>query len=143
MPRVLRMLRYSSGAAINRKWDYAKKVDEEPPYFGAPAVDVTVPVASRIPDALLERIRQYKGSLKLRFTRETLLVGWQVQNGKSYPWRRDNNGRAYATDEDVMIGGDFCEQQRVYCMIDGTVRQEWRKGSQIDPRTGHKVETDF
>lgn len=86
LPKTLRMLRYPEGAERNRKWDYSR-LQDQPPFFGPPLVDVTVPVASRIPDAVLDRIRQYRGSLKLklRLTKETLLVGWQINGMKDYP----------------------------------------------------------
>ena len=140
LPKSLRYQRFADDAP---RWN--NHYSRGPMFKGPFVVDVTVPVASRIPDAVLDRIRQYHGSLKLklRFTRETLLVGWQIMNGKSYPWKRDQNGRAYATDEDVMIGGDFCEKQIIYRMINGKVQQIRRNGWQIDPKTGQKVETDF
>lgn len=146
VPKTLRYVRYPEDAQSNPEWRAAQYRGDFPkPYLGAPIVDVIVPVASRIPDEVLDRIRKYKGGLilKLRLTPETILVGWQMQNGKSYPWRTDANGRAYATDEDVMIGGDFCEKQVVYRMIDGKVQQVRRKGWQIDPNTGQRIETDF
>lgn len=141
LPKYLRYQRFSK--------DIARPLTGHPwykqGYDGPPEVDVIVPVATRIPDEVLDRIRKYRGGLKLklRLTPETILVGWQVQNGKNYPWRKDQNGRAYATDEDVMIGGDFCEKQIIYRMVDGKIQQVVRKGWQIDPRTGRKTETDF
>lgn len=145
IPKSLRMLRYPLDAKVNHQWDYVKFLDDQPPYFGEPLVDVTVPVASRIPDAVLDRIRKYKGSLKLklRLTPETILVGWEVRNGRSYPFKRDQWGNAYVTDEDVMIGGDFCEAQAVDRFVDGKIRLIRKKGWQIDPATGQRVETDF
>ncbi len=108
-------------------------------------MDVIVPVATRIPDEVLDRIRKYKGSLKLklRMTPETILVGWEIRNGKNYPWKKDEYGRSYATDEDIMIGGDFCEKQILFRMIDGKLQQIRRKGWQIDPKTGQKIEMDY
>lgn len=145
LPKSLRMLRYPLDAEINRKWDYGKPLNEQPPYFGEPLVDVTVPVASRIPDEALDRIRQYQGSLKLklRLTPETILVGWEVRNGKSYPYPRDAQGDRIITDADLMIGGDFCEAQVYNEKINGKWQLIRRKGWQIDPKTGQKIETDF
>jgi hypothetical protein len=115
--------------------------------------DVTVPVAERIPDELLDRMRKYKGGfvLKLRLTDETLLIGWEVKFGKGYPWALDINDNAYfRPDIDDMAGGDFCERrmkikpalagqppmtgnERLYALPD------WI----LDKKTGKRIETGF
>jgi hypothetical protein len=115
--------------------------------------DVTVPVAERIPDELLDKMRKYKGGfvLKLRLTDETLLIGWEVKFGKGYPWALDINDNAYfIPDIDDTAGGDFCERrmkikpalsgqppvsgnERLYALPD------WI----LDKRTGKRIETGF
>ena len=144
LPKTLRLVTYPQDAKRNSGWNYAKFQDR-PPFLGPPLLDVTVPVASRIPDAVLDRIRKYKGGLKLklRITRETLLVGWQISGVKDYPYERDRYGHRLITDEDLMIGGDFCERQVYNGWVDGKSTRIVQKGWQIDPRTGRKVETDF
>jgi hypothetical protein len=107
--------------------------------------DVTVPVAERIPDAILDRVRKYGGTfvLKLRLTDETLLIGWEVKNGRGYPYKKDRVGNAYETEEDRMRGGDFCELQMRDILVDGVVDSVRTKGWYIDKKTGKKIETDF
>jgi len=141
IPKYLRYQRFSE--AIPKKFE--GRYWDEQGYQGPPEVDIIVPVATRIPDEVLDRIRKYKGSLKLklRMTPETILVGWEIRHGKNYPWKKDEYGRSYATDEDIMIGGDFCEKQILFRMINGKLQQIRRKGWQIDPKTGRKIETDF
>ena len=133
MPKYLRMMRFAPGAKFI---DYLEKL---PVYEGPVLLDINVPIATRIPDEVLDRVRQYKGSLslKLRLTMDTILVGWHVNQGKTYSsWKTDQWGSSYAPDEDEMPGGDFREA-RIY---NGQVV---RKGWYIHPKTGQKVETDF
>lgn len=121
-------------------------VDSWGAYSGGILVgDVTVPVAERIPDAILDRVRKYGGAfvLKLRLTDETLLIGWEVKNGRSYPYKKDRVGNAYETEEDRMRGGDFCELQMRDTLVDGVVDSVRTKGWYIDKKTGKKIETDF
>jgi hypothetical protein len=115
--------------------------------------DVTVSVAERIPDELLERMRKYKGGfiLKLRLTDETLLIGWEIKFGKGYPWASDLNGSAYfRPDVDDTAGGDFCERRVKLkpVLIDGPpvngndliyFLPDWIR----DKKTGQKVLTGF
>jgi hypothetical protein len=109
--------------------------------------DVTVAVAERIPDAVLDRVRQYGGVfvLKLRLTDETLLIGWEVKNGSRYPFKKDRAGNSYEVDGDRMQGGDFCEAQiRALPLNDrNQVDTVLLKGWYIDKKTGQKIETDF
>jgi hypothetical protein len=105
VPKYLRMMRYAAGARRNLN-DFA------PPAFNGELVyETIVPIASRIPDSVLDRVRRYNGSLslKLRLTLDTILVGWEVKNGKGYPFKRDKNGYAYETDDDTLPGVDFRE----------------------------------
>lgn len=138
VPKTLRMVRYSEDSRRRGGITY-------PAYDGTPILDVTVPVAERIPDEVLDRIRKYKGSLILKFRihPKTLMVGWEVRNGRSYPFKRDEYGNAYTTDEDDMVGGDFCERRVQNRIIDGRSVLVESKGWYIDPETGQRVEADF
>jgi hypothetical protein len=145
VPKYLRYMRYPEHAKrIPNKDIYASG---PPPCEGEPLVDVIVPVASRIPDEVLDRIRQYKGSslaLRLRITPETLLVGWEIKLGKGYPFKKDKAGNAYATDEDIMVGGDFLHARPRYVLrTNGYTEMVHQKGWQLDPKTGRKFETEF
>lgn len=132
VPEYLRMMRYAEGSKRNLN-DFAP-----PAYNGDLVYETTVPIAPRIPDAVLDRVRRYNGSLtlKLRLTLDTILVGWEVKNGRSYPFKLDKDGYAYETDEDTLPGGDFREAKR----FNGKIV---RKGWYIDPKTAQRVETDF
>lgn len=141
LPKTLRYQRYADDAP---RWH--NRYSRGPMFKGPFVVDVTVPVATRIPDAVLDRIRKYKGAslkLKLRMTRETLLVGWEVRNGPDYPYPRDAKGNRIMTDADFLIGGDFCEKRVQTRHVNGKLQTVVFKGWQIDPRTGQRVETDF
>ncbi|WP_345794986.1 hypothetical protein AAG895_08110 [Thauera sp. JM12B12] len=138
VPKTLRLVRYSEDS--RRRGGI-----REPAYDGTPILDVTVPVAERIPDEVLDRIRKYKGSLILKFRihPKTLMVAWEVRNGRSYPFKRDEWGNAYTTDEDDMVGGDFCERRVQNRIIDGRSVLVESKGWYIDPETGQRIEADF
>jgi len=138
VPRTLRMVRYPEDSRRIADITY-------PAYDGTPILDVTVPVAERIPDEVLDRIRKYKGSLILKFRihPKTLMVAWEVRNGRSYPFKRDEWGNAYTTDEDDMVGGDFCERRVQNRIIDGRSVLVESKGWYIDPETGQRIEADF
>lgn len=138
VPKTLRLVRYSEDS--RRRGGI-----REPAYDGTPILDVTVPVAERIPDEVLDRIRKYKGSLILKFRihPKTLMVAWEVRNGRSYPFKRDEWGNAYTTDEDDMVGGDFCERRVQNRIIDGRSVLVESKGWYIDPETGQRMEADF
>jgi|GEM_PF-1365328 hypothetical protein len=145
VPKYLRYMRYPKDA----EYIYRRSLSEGsfPAFNGEPLVDVIVPVASRIPDEVLDRIRQYKGSslaLRLRITPETLLVGWEIKLGKGYPFKKDKAGNAYATDEDIMVGGDFLHARPRYVLrSNGYTEMVHQKGWQMDPKTGRKFETEF
>lgn len=138
VPKTLRLVRYSADSRRLGGITY-------PAYDGTPILDVTVPVAERIPDEVLDRVRKYKGSLilKLRIHPKTLMVGWEVKNGRSYPFKRDKYGNAYTTDEDDMVGGDFSERRVQHRYLDGRFQMVESKGWYIDPDTGQRVEADF
>jgi hypothetical protein len=138
VPKTLRLVRYAAGARGRGGITY-------PAYDGTPILDITVPIAERIPDEVLERVRRYKGSLilKLRIHPKTLMVGWEVSNGRGYPFKRDKFGKAYTTDEDELAGGDFCERRARTRLVDGRAQQIILKGWYIDPDTGQRVEADF
>ena len=145
VPKTLRMLRYPDDAVSNRDWN-GHNIRDQGRWLGTPAVDVTVPVASRIPEAALDRVRQYKGSLtlKLRLMPETLLIGWEVKDGKSYPFKLDKGGGAYYAEGERLVGGDFCEARpRLVLMPNGMSDNVHQKGWYIDPKTGQKIQTDF
>lgn len=138
VPKTLRLVRYSADSRMLGGLTY-------PAYDGTPILDVTVPIAERIPDEVLDRVRKYKGSLilKLRIHPKTLMVGWEVRNGRSYPFKRDKYGNAYTTDEDDMVGGDFSERRVQHRYLDGRFQMVESKGWYIDPDTGQRVEADF
>jgi hypothetical protein len=131
IPIRLRMLRYPEEA----KFLNAQKF---PYYDGAPIVDVTVPVAERIPDEALDDLRKNGGSLrlKLRIHPETLLVGWDiVRRPRSAP--RDPSGLyVYVAPQFSSLGGDFRE-----AIIDNGRVVE--RGWYIDPQTGERIETNY
>lgn len=145
VPKAVRMMRYPDSATFNPGWDY-NNFNVLPRWQGAPLVDVTVPVASRIPEEAADRVRKYKGSLtlKLRLTPETILVGWQISlGGTKYPFKKNEYGFEYANDEDLMIGGDFCERQVRNVIINGKWELIEKKGWYIDKKTGQKIQTEF
>jgi hypothetical protein len=140
IPRTLRMIRYAEGSV---PFGNSKPFSA---YDGTVVTDVTVPVASRIPDNVLDRVRQSKGGLrlKLRLHPQTLLVAWEVSLGQGWRFRRDFAGNAYTTDEDTLPGGDFREARvRFELLRTGGERKIFEKGWYIDPITGQKIETDF
>lgn len=135
IPKTLRMIRYSKDAVI--------KANATPfsAFEGAVVSDVTVPIASRIPEDLLEDLRRDpKGvlRLKLRIHPDTLLVGWDIERRPGFdPKKRDQFGEAvYVAPVHSFVGGDFREAS----IFNGQVV---RKGWYIDPKTGQKIETDF
>ena len=140
VPKYLRYQRFSEHAPRTGS-DYGRR----PMFEGQFIVDVIVPVATRIPDEVLERIRKYKGSLKLklRMTPETILVGWEIARMKDFPHKIDNFGKRIITDDDLMIGGDFCEKQVYTGYINGKAHRIVQQGWQIDPKTGKKIEMDY
>jgi hypothetical protein len=83
----------------------------------------TVPVASRIPDDLLDAMRRGVGGfrLKIRIHEDGPLIGWDLSRGFNLQY---------------FAGGDFREAD----IENGKVL---RKGWYIHPKTGQKIETDF
>jgi hypothetical protein len=128
------MIRYAQGARMTGNATPFSAFD------GIVVADVTVPVASRIPDDVLDTARRFGGGLrlKLRLTPETILVGWDVRNYPDFqPGKRDQFG-VLLTGPVVYhaVGGDFREAE----IVNGIAV---RKGWYIDPKTGQKIETDF
>jgi hypothetical protein len=85
--------------------------------------DYTVPVASRIPDDLLDAMRKGVGGfrLKIRIHPDGPLIGWDLSRGFNLQY---------------FAGGDFREAD----IENGKVV---RKGWYIHPKTGQRIETDF
>jgi hypothetical protein len=133
MPRHLRMMRYPEGA---RFLGY----NTFPHYQGTSLVDVTVPVAARIPEEVLDDLRNNGGNLrlKLRIHPDTLLVGWDIVRRPGYkPGMKDSSGAPiYFRSLYSSIGGDFREATR----FNGRVVEA---GWYIDPKTGQRIETDY
>lgn len=91
--------------------------------------DYTVPLSTRIPDAVLDYIRKNGGALriKIRLADHGVLIGWDVEE-----WYTEKYGRGL---RNVMPGGDFREAQ----IENGKVVE---RGWMIMP-DGAKVETDY
>jgi hypothetical protein len=87
--------------------------------------DYTIEVASRIPDAVLDSIRNEGGALRLKFRLKDdgVLLGWDIE--------RPGGGISRYT----MVGGDFRE---AYIFNGKVVEPGWY----ID-KDGQKIETDF
>lgn len=98
-------------------------------YGGTVLGDYTIPVASRIPDALLEEKRRNGGGfrLKIRIHPDGPLIGWDLER---------TPGSAPDGSKFHHAGGDF-QEAHIY---QGKVL---RKGWYIHPRTGERIETDF
>lgn len=98
-------------------------------YGGTVLGDYTIPVASRIPDALLEEKRRNGGGfrLKIRIHPDGPLIGWDLTRAP---------GSAPDGSKFHHAGGDF---QEAY-IYQGKIL---RKGWYIHPRTGERIETDF
>jgi hypothetical protein len=98
-------------------------------YGGIILGNYTVPVASRIPDALLEDMRKNGGvfRLKIRIHDDGPLIGWDIQRGSAY----------------FMTGGDFKEERVIYVPEGKGARRVWEKGWYIHPKTKQRIETDF
>ena len=93
----------------------------------------TVPVASRIPDEVLDAVRNKEGGfrLKIRLHDDGLLIGWDIESRPGYV-----PGGSYVPPVHSMAGGDFREAE----IVDG---KAVRKGWYIHPKTGQRIETDF
>jgi hypothetical protein len=133
VPRRLRMMRYRDDAKFLSA--------HRPPYFeGTPIVDVTIPVAERIPEETLDDLRKNGGSLrlKLRIHPDTLLVGWDIVRIRGHkPSNTDPSGMyIYVPSQYSSIGGDFREA----IVFNGRVVE---KGWYIDPKTKQRIETSY
>ena len=99
-------------------------------YYGGNILgNYTVPVASRIPDSLLEDKRRNGGGfrLKIRIHPDGPLIGWDLERGV---------GTGPDGSKFHHAGGDF---QEAY-IYNGKVL---RKGWFIHPKTGQRIETDY
>jgi len=99
-------------------------------YYGGNILgNYTVPVASRIPDSLLEDKRRNGGGfrLKIRIHPDGPLIGWDLERGV---------GTGPDGSKFHHAGGDF---QEAY-IYNGKVL---RKGWFIHPKTGRRIETDY
>jgi len=98
-------------------------------YYGGNILgDYTVPVASRIPDALLEDKRRNGGGfrLKIRIHPDGPLIGWDLERGV---------GTGPDGSKFHHAGGDF---QEAYIYQGEVLRKGWF----IHPKTGQRIETD-
>lgn len=98
-------------------------------YGGTILGDYTIPVASRIPDALLEDKRRNGGGfrLKIRIHPDGPLIGWDLERAP---------GSAPDGSKFHQAGGDF---QEAFIYNGKALRKGWF----IHPRTGERIETDF
>lgn len=101
--------------------------------------DYTIPVASRIPEEVLDYIRVWrfpKGvtqrvlRIKFRLMDDGVLLGWDVEETQCHPEHRDWCSLVYP-----MAGGDFKEAQIYNGKV---VERGWYIG-----RDGKKTETDY
>lgn len=98
-------------------------------YYGGNILgNYTVPVASRIPDALLEDKRRNGGGfrLKIRIHPDGPLIGWDLERGV---------GTGPDGSKFHHAGGDF---QEAYIYQGEVLRKGWF----IHPKTGQRIETD-
>lgn len=100
-----------------------------------------VPVAERIPDDLLDDLRQTpRGGLriKFRFHPDGVLLGWDIERRPGFdPNARDQFGnQLHVRAVHSYAGGDFREAE----IFNGQVV---RKGWYIHPKTKQRVELDF
>ena len=123
------------------RFEWRDKIEKEPDgalkrglpdraYYGGNILgNYTVPVASRIPDALLEDKRRNGGGfrLKIRIHPDGPLIGWDLERGV---------GTGPDGSKFHHAGGDF---QEAY-IYNGKVL---RKGWFIHPKTGRRIETDY
>ena len=93
----------------------------------------TVPVAERIPDALLDELRKNGGQLrlKIRLHDDGLLIGWDIARRPGYKPGGSGVPAVFS-----MTGGDFKEA----IIFNGKAVE---KGWYIHPKTGQRIETDF
>ena len=107
-------------------------------YEGTVIGDYTVPVAERIPDALLDDLRRDpKGNLriKIRLKDDGVLVGWDIERRPGFDAKRARDENIHYAAEYSFVGGDFQERQ----IKNGKIIQ---KGWYIN-KNGQKIETDY
>ena len=123
------------------RFEWRDKIEKEPDgalkrglpdraYYGGNILgNYTVPVASRIPDALLEDKRRNGGGfrLKIRIHPDGPLIGWDLERGV---------GTGPDGSKFHHAGGDF---QEAYIYQGEVLRKGWF----IHPKTGHRIETDY
>jgi hypothetical protein len=128
VPKTLRMMRYDLNAEPNKDWQYEDHVDIRRRFLGKPAIDITVPIASRIPDEVLAAVRSKKGGfrLKLRLHEDGLLVGWDLESMPSYDRSKPQN--VSYSPAWTHTGGDFVERREVE-FLDASVYPELAKYS--------------
>ena len=125
VPISLRATWRREGVEVNGVIQNPIRVAEQYGIFtgGTVVGDYTVPVAERIPEEVLEGIRNKVGGfrLKIRLHDDGCLIGWDLSRGFNLQY---------------LAGGDFREADRENGII-------LRKGWYIHPKTGQKIETDF
>lgn len=134
VPKTLRYVRFSPDAKYK-----GDSRDPHPAYEGEPLTDVTVPVASRIPDDLLDDLRRdFKGGmrLKIRLMPDAILIGWDIERRPVSRYDDVNQRMTYGARVHTFVGGDFREAE----VFNGIAV---RKGWYIHPKTGQKIETEF
>ena len=96
VPLTVRVVWHDSTKIVGRKEN--PNIDT---YDGNIIGDYTLPIAQRIPDAVLQEIRARGGALRLKFRLKTdgVLFGWDIERyvGRSF--------------EPLMPGGDFLEMK--------------------------------
>ena len=102
--------------------------------------DYIVPVASRIPEDLIQDLRRdERGSfrLKIRLHDDGVLIGWDIERRPGFdPKNRNKHGNiVYVPAVHSFVGGDFREAE----IYNG---KPVRKGWYIHPKTGQRIETD-
>lgn len=104
-----------------------------PPYFkGTPLADVTVPIAERIPEAVLDEVRKNGGGLrlKLRLTPQTVLVAWEIERRPGYVPGNNIHYRPYF----LIPGGDFQDERPVYYYQAEDGKVKWFDRDLLDGR---------
>lgn len=106
-------------------------------YKGTIAGDYTLPVADRIPDAVLESLRKDpKGNLRIKFRLhpEGVYFGWDIERAADYDLEKQRKEKLGYPYPYHMPGGDF---QGAIIVSGKTARKGWY----ID-KNGQKIETD-
>lgn len=73
--------------------------------------DYTVPVAERIPDSILDYIRQNGGALrlKIRLKDDGILIGWDVERSLPIPGCKPGDAAVCTSLHYFLPGGDFLD----------------------------------